>query len=274
MIATAHEIQSCSSEDLLHQLGAFEPKNSVVLDFPDYVVRTAWNAAEVEQALRLRFGIFFHELNQCGIGEKIDIDAFDLIADHLLLIERKSDRVVGTYRFLCSRFTPNFYSQGEFDLKRILALPGEKLELGRACLHPAHRNSIAIQLLWKGMTAYFRECGARYMFGCSSVESHQEANFGMIHQWLMRHHLAPQDQQVTPRADLPLWMSLDCVWDENFARRAERLAPALLKAYLRAGSKVCGQPFWDPVCNTLDYFTLFDDTELTENYGRKFGLST
>jgi len=126
--------------------------------------------------------------------------------------------------------------------------------------------------LWKGMTTYFAACGARYMFGCSSVEGHLEPHYGIIHQYLTKHHLVVPERMVFPQQDTPLWVSLDAKLDEASERRAGRMVPTLLKGYLRAGSRIGGTPFWDPVFNTLDYFTLFDEAEITERYGRKYGL--
>jgi len=274
MVIASPRIHEMSNKALLEGLSHFTPKFFLALDFPDYTVRTAQSGDEVMQALQLRYQVFYQELGALSLGETTDIDGFDLIADHLLLIDKKTQTTVGTYRFLCSRFTERFYSETEFDLSAILALDGEKLELGRACIHPAHRNSSAIQLLWKGMTSYFSACGARYMFGCSSVDSHLEPYFGMIHQYLNKHHLASASHRVIPHQNVHAWVNLDAILDDAGERKAERMVPSLLKAYLKAGSKVAGLPFWDPVFSTLDYFTLFDQNDITESYARKYNLAT
>ena len=265
--------ENASPKALLTMLRDFEPKVPMTIDAGDFEIRTARNHEEVEEALRLRYRIFFAELQLMSIGENIDIDLYDLLADHLLLIDKLSGNIVGTYRMLCSRFTDRFYSQTEFDLRNILALEGTKLELGRACVDTAFRGSIAVQLLWKGMTTYFTACGARYMFGCSSIDGHLESSYAAIHQYLNKDHMVEAGQMVFPHQDIPSWIKLDAEIDDNGMRRAERLVPALLKAYLRAGSKVCGMPFWDPVFNTLDYFTFFDAQDITDAYSRKFGIA-
>jgi len=269
------DYENASVSTLLQALRSFSPKHDIQIDFQDYIVRTARHADEVEMALRLRYEVFFQELELLAIEDPIDVDCFDIVADHLLLIERSSGRIVGTYRFLCSEFTTRFYSQTEFDISRILALDGIKLELGRACVHRKHRHGMAIQMLWKGLTQYFKACGAKYMFGCSSIEGHLESEFLSIHQWLVGHYLSGEETRVFPKQDLPPWIELPAL-DQIQAepnRKAEKLVPGLLKAYLHAGSKICGMPFWDSVFNTLDYFTLFCADDIDDQFGRKFGIN-
>lgn len=262
----------------LTSLCGFRPKIDFTIDFGDFETRTAQNGSEVEQALRLRHQIFIEEHGLTPLQRSIDIDEFDSIADHLLLMDKIQQKVVGTYRMLSSSWTQNFYSETEFHLDQIKALPGIKLELGRACIHPDYRNSAAIQMLWKGMTHYFDACEARYMFGCSSVDARPGTDFSLIHTWLFTHHLSDPSARVAPcnhylpshvqllnplTTELPQW-----------ERRAERLTPALLKAYLRAGAQICGQPAYDSEFNTLDYFTLFDRARMNQSYGKKFGVES
>ncbi|WP_305808551.1 GNAT family N-acetyltransferase, partial [Staphylococcus epidermidis] len=89
----------------------------------------------------------------------------------LIIIDRKSRRIVGTYRMISSKFSAHFYSQGEFKLDGVLALPGNKLELGRACIHPDFRTGAIINLLWKGIADYIRKTDTEYLFGCASVHT-------------------------------------------------------------------------------------------------------
>jgi len=263
---------------LLAALVGFRSKVDFLVDFGDFEVRTAQNNGEVEEILRLRHEIFFQEHGLVPAGEEaLDVDAFDARADHLILRDRRTDKTVGTYRMLCSTWTDAFYSETEFDLGRIKALPGVKLELGRACIHADYRNSAAIQMLWKGLTAYFTACGARYMFGCSSVDARPGTDFGLLHAWLGARHLSADEARVFPRTtQMPEFIQLEgsaAIQDPNWERRAERLAPALLKAYLRAGAQVGGMPAYDAEFRTLDYFTLFDLENLSESYGKKFGVA-
>src|SRR3546814_15791266 len=86
-----------------------------------------------------------------------DVDRYDAIADHLLVLDHSRgdgpEAVVGTYRLIRrSRAEAHggFYTAGEFDISKILAFPGEVLELGRSCVDAGYRNRPTMQLLWKG----------------------------------------------------------------------------------------------------------------------------
>ena len=46
--------------------------------------------------------------------------------------------------------------------------------------------------------------------------------------------------------------------------------PALLKAYLRMGARVCGEPCWDPEFNCIDFFILLSLDDLPARYVQHF----
>ena len=48
------------------------------------------------------------------------------------------------------------------------------------------------------------------------------------------------------------------------------LAVALLKAYMRLGAKICGEPCWDPDFQVADLFILLKRDELCPRYARHF----
>ncbi len=80
----------------------------VFIEKEEYVIKTAENDFELEQALRLRHEVFIFEI----LGKKklfgIDIDRYDMLCDHLLVIDKKTEQVVGTYRFNSDRYSDRF----------------------------------------------------------------------------------------------------------------------------------------------------------------------
>ena len=46
--------------------------------------------------------------------------------------------------------------------------------------------------------------------------------------------------------------------------------PPLLKAYMRLGAKICGEPCWDPEFNVADVFILLRREQLCSRYARHF----
>jgi putative hemolysin len=81
--------------------------------------------------------------------------------------------VIGTYRLQIQPPYQAWYTATEFHMRRIVKhLPGNKLELGRACVHPEHRNGITIALLWEGIAAYMIASQTSYMFGLFQHQDH------------------------------------------------------------------------------------------------------
>ena len=96
-----------------------------------------------------------------------DVDAFDAICDHLLVIDHDRRRngpraaVVGTYRLLRQDVAERhggFYSAGEFDIGELIARHPDLrfLELGRSCVLAPYRNKRTVELLWHGIAALHR----------------------------------------------------------------------------------------------------------------------
>ena len=112
-------------------------------------VRLAQTAAEVRQAQKLRYRVFYQEgaaiPNPGRLFARRDIDGYDAICDHLLVVDHAAcDRsalnrptVVGTYRLLRQPLAEDyggFYTAGEFDIGTVIARQGslQFLELGRS----------------------------------------------------------------------------------------------------------------------------------------------
>jgi putative hemolysin len=117
-------------------------------------VTTAQNGRDLREALELRHEVFIREWQGRSTFTHLDVDDYDFHADHLIIKDKRSEEVVGTYRLLSSRFTDRFYSASEFSMDTFQVFPGTKLEMGRACVHKDYRDGRSIDLLWKGLTQY------------------------------------------------------------------------------------------------------------------------
>jgi putative hemolysin len=109
----------------------------------DFEVKITRKKSEIEAAQRLRFEVFNLEMHKglrASDERGLDIDPYDSSCEHLIVRDSKEGRIVGTYRLLLgSRTNPRqgFYSEQEFDLRRIKNLRGELLEPGRSRRAPA-----------------------------------------------------------------------------------------------------------------------------------------
>ncbi|MEO0652378.1 MAG: GNAT family N-acetyltransferase, partial [Planctomycetota bacterium] len=101
------------------------------------LVRLARDADEVRAAQRVRHQVFVKELQNASTSEGVDEDRFDDHCDHLLLIDRISEEIVGTYRLQTARRARagiGFYCDQEFVLDDFPAeVVEQSIELGRAC---------------------------------------------------------------------------------------------------------------------------------------------
>ncbi|MFN7930130.1 MAG: GNAT family N-acyltransferase [Blastocatellia bacterium] len=134
-----------------------------------------------------------------------DRDAFDAQCHHLMVEDTETDNVVGTYRLQTNEMAAagnGFYSAGEFDLT---ALPDDvtlnAIELGRACIAPAHRHTNVLYLLWRGIAAYTLAQRKRYLFGCCSLTSQNPLEGWAVMQQLRDSGHVRRDWLVLPQPD-------------------------------------------------------------------------
>jgi putative hemolysin len=236
-----------------------------------YVVRFARTRAEIDAALRLRFEVFNLELGEglaTSFATGLDADEFDEVCHHLVVIDRETSQVVGTYRCQTAEMAAakGFYSAGEFDLS---GLPAEVLtdavELGRACVARAHRNAQVLLLLWKGLAAYVAASRKRFLFGCCSLTSQDVREGRRVFQVVQEGGHLHAGFRVLPNAGFACDAG-DSPGDEA----VEVNIPKLFRIYLRFGARVCGPPAIDRLFKTIDFLVLFDMEEMSEGWRRTF----
>jgi putative hemolysin len=252
----------------------FNPKVKLFIERDRFIVKTAENHEELAGALRLRYEVFYRELLEKRRVYGFDIDRFDFKCDHLIIIDKKSNTFIGTYRLISSLFAKEFYSETEFDISRILALPGVKLELGRACVHKDYRTGSSIALLWRGIAEYMKQTNTQYLFGCSSVKATDLHEIASIYQVLARDFMVPSDLNVYPKRRFTIGKFNELiaqVSDEDMLSAVEKIPP-LIKSYLKMGAHICGEPALDKKFKCADFLTLFNTNTSAEIMHKKYKL--
>lgn len=230
-----------------------------------FVAEFSRSRRDIIRAQRLRYRIFSEEYGasiKAPFG--LDRDRFDKHCLHLLVRDTQTGELVGYTRVLtaeASRRAGGFYSASEFDLAMLAQLPGRVAEIGRTCIHPAHRGGAVIAVLWSRLAQFMIEERIDHLIGCASVALGEGYDVGGIVGRIRERHLSGADCRVIPRLPLQQLSSSDA--------GAERM-PALLKAYLRMGARVCGEPCWDPDFNCIDFFILLSVTDLPARYVQHF----
>jgi len=231
-------------------------------------LRLADSPKDLQRVQKLRFNVFGLEMGAqlASASQGIDCDEYDALCDHLMVEDRASGKVVGTYRMLspsAAARAPSLYSEHEFNLGRLEHLRPNLIEIGRSCVHKDFRSGAVITLLWAGLADYVHKHGCSYLAGCASVSladgGHQAVS---LYRQLEASHLSPADWRVFPLLPLPL----DRIVDDA----APAPMPALIKGYLRAGAYVCGEPAWDPDFNCADFFMLMSMDRLNQRYNKHF----
>ncbi|MEU7111537.1 GNAT family N-acyltransferase [Streptomyces sp. NPDC046182] len=235
---------------------------------PRYIVCLARDQDDVRAAQRLRHQVFAGEMGAHLDGPEpgLDIDAFDAYCDHLLVREEATGDVVGTYRVLPpdrARIAGRLYSESEFDLGRLGPIRDDLVEVGRSCVHPAHRNGAVIALIWAGLARYMTRTGHNWLAGCCSIPL---ADGGTLAAgtWdaVRTKHLAPEEYWVTPHK----------LWTPDGVTRPEGRVelPPLLRGYLRLGAWVCGAPAHDVDFGVADLYVLLSLRNTNPRYLRHF----
>jgi putative hemolysin len=243
-------------------------------------VRLACSAAEIDAAQALRYRVFYDEMGAIPSEEaartKRDADAFDDVADHLLVVDHQlgdgPEGVVGTYRLIrraAAERVGRFYSADEYDISKIISFPGEVLELGRSCVDPGHRGRTTMQLMWRGIAAYVAQNHIDLMFGCASLPGTDPDQNAEHLTYLYANHLAPPE--ICPRALPERYVDMRRVDPATLDnRRALASLPPLVKGYLRLGGFVGDGAVIDHQFNTTDVAVVVRTDLVTEKYLRHY----
>jgi putative hemolysin len=235
--------------------------------------RLARTQGEIEAAQRLRFEVFYCEMNAQPTPEmaatRRDFDRYDEFCDHLLVFDHEAgDQVVGCYRLLrraVAERNGGFYSASEYDLGELLARspPDAKfLELGRSCVAKAYRSSQVLQFMWRGLLAYLIRNDIELMFGCASLPGIDPGEMKPGLSYLHHFCSVPPDlPQVRALPERYVEMNL-IPKDQLNEQEAMHELPPLVKGYIRAGAYIGDGAVIDHQFNTTDVFIYFPTTRL------------
>ncbi len=246
--------------------------------------RLATSPVEIAAAQAVRFNVFAKEMGadlppesmRCGR----DMDAFDAVCDHLLVLDRSivggpEDQIVGTYRLLrqdVARANDGFYSTSEFAIADLLARHPEKrfMELGRSCVLPQYRTSRTVELLWQGNWAYSLDYGVDAMFGCASMHGIRPEAHALPLSFLYHNCLASGSWAVSARPEL--FSNMDLMPKEAVnARAAISSMPPLLKGYLRLGAMIGDGAVIDKAFGTTDVMVVLPIAQINNRYINHYG---
>lgn len=246
---------------------SYRPKQIIFFKTEKYTLKTADSLSELIELFRLRHHIFLSENKNENL---LDVDSYDSECDHILIKCNTTNKICGTYRVITANNQVGFYSESEFDLGNFLKVKSVKMELGRACIHPYHRNGHVIDLLWKGIGEYAVKINAQHIFGCSSMPIISENSILGLVQYLKKNDSYSEVYDV--KAIGKFYYDLSSVKFCDYLSDPEiiKLIPPLLSSYINAGAKVFGMPAIDQDFDCLDFLTILDVSSIKSSYRKRY----
>ena len=232
-----------------------------------FEVEVASDVATITAAQALRYRVFAEEMGAVlhSPVAGLDVEALDIYCDHLVVCDNNTGEIVATTRLLSGQGAERagrYYSEGEFYLDGVLSMSGRFLEVGRTCIDSRYRGGAPLAMLWNGLAEYAVRGGFDYIMGCASI-SPGPSGFAVdaVYRQIEPEQLGASSLGVIPRRSIPAYKR--CVRDESSI-------PPLLKAYLRLGAWVCGEPFWDEDFDVMDVFILLPMKSMHSRYEQHF----
>jgi putative hemolysin len=242
--------------------------------------RMARTPVEIDAVQALRYRVFFEEMTAHPTPEvaaaRRDFDEFDEHCDHLMVIDTSlgdgAEAVVGTYRFLrrsAAARIGRFYSQGEYNIRRLLQGHDEIMEVGRSCVAPGHRRQQTMQLMWRAIAQYVQHYNVTLMFGCASFPGTNPDAHALPLSYLGYTHLAPL--AMRPKALRERYVDMRRLPREAIDPKAAVAAlPPLIKGYLRLGGFVGDGAVVDEQFDTTDVSIVVKTDWVTGKYVRHY----
>lgn len=251
---------------------------STLVESAHFTVKLAENREDVESAQRLRYQVFNLEQGR-GLRSAarygIDFDEFDEYCLHLLVIEKRSGKVVGTYRAhlgLIANSAKGFYSSKEYEIHGLYRIADKCIELGRTCVDPEYRSGAVVAMLWAGITELIKRADLKYMLGCVSLDETDAAIGWALYEYISERYSVSRDFIVIPRPGFRLERPSRPTVDRLLAdeKSLVKKIPAIFKGYLRLGGLICGEPAMDREFGSIDFFILVDVDRVPARYKQHF----
>ena len=243
-----------------------------------YVIKLAETAEEVEKALRLRYEVFnleqgkgLERANKIGM----DVDEFDEYCLHLIVVEKSSSKIVGTYRLhlgSVAKTAMGFYSSQEYLIEGLEPIAHVCMELGRSCVSPEYRTGAGVALLWGGIGELMMRAKLRYLLGCVSLEDVSPAVGWALHKYFISEGKICDYIKSKPKSGFVLEKPSEAEIEKVFADKSalRRLMPPLFKGYLRVGALICGEPVFDRAFGTIDFLIILDSAKAHPRYTKHY----
>jgi len=233
-------------------------RDNSLYETKNYLVKLAENDVEKEEVYKLRYQIFHKELHEAPYNESgIEKDDYDNDYDHLILIYKRTNKIIGTYRILpWFKMNPKkgYYSMQEF---QFIDMPKrDAAEFGRLCIHKENRKTNSFISLWLGVYRYAKSRKIRYLFGVTSLRKGTSLeDIKKIYAYLQKHKRI--SKKFKAKALVPP-SNLDTKDLHISKKQFKNITPRIMNNYFRIGTKFIGEPTYDKAFQVYDILTILD----------------
>ena len=139
-----------------------------------YEARFGESQDDIKAAQALRYRCFRG-------GDGLDEDHYDAACRHVLIEDRETGALVGCFRLMPlengSRIGDS-YSAQYYELSALRTYNAPMIEMGRFCIAPdAQDGADILRVAWGAMTRYVDREGVGMLFGCSSFQGTDAAQY-------------------------------------------------------------------------------------------------
>lgn len=234
-----------------------------------YKVEVAQTSLQIEEAQRLRYKVFYNELNRNFQfkGEK-DKDLYDDQCHHLIVTDKEQNSIIGTYRlqtYAQAMAGYGFVSNKRFILEDLPeSVQRKSFEVGRVCIDPNHRGGRVLYLLWKGLAGYLKHYDLRYLFGYAALDNQGSKDVNQLYQYLIENDFIHPEYKIRVKNEYQSQL-------ENGSMESNEIViPPLLQNYLDVGTKVCSEPAYDENLDLYYFFILLDIESISDRTRKMF----
>ncbi|MEO8376118.1 MAG: GNAT family N-acyltransferase [Candidatus Sumerlaeota bacterium] len=226
----------------------------------NYILGFAASPKCIERAQRLRYLVFNQELGE-GLAESqlsgLDRDEFDDTMHHLVMLNRATGELIGTYRLQPAAHAAKhagLYCARQYELAPLQPYFSNLVEAGRACISARHRNFATVMMLWKGLAVYMSMFDKRWLFGCVSITSTDTDDGWRTLKTIRTEGIMHPELVLRPTAKY----SCGDPSREYDPAIASIPLTKLLSAYFGVGAQVISLPAIDREFKTVDFLMMID----------------
>ena len=234
-----------------------------------YRARYASSQIDVLAAQSLRYQCF-----NLSNKDKLDVDEFDALCQHVLIENLETEKLICCYRILKFDSGKNIstsYSSQFYDLKVIENFTEPMIEVGRFCIDPEENDPSVVLTAWAALAQIVDHNQTELLFGCSSFEGIEKEKYFDSFALLRDRYMAPDHWRPKIKAAQVFYYSKDLIYKVD-KKKALLNMPPLLKTYLSMGAWVSDHAVVDLNMKTLHLFTGMEISKIPKSR-KKFLLN-